>query len=70
MTELDMDKLWNVVPVGEVNAAAASEIWKRLDMWARSTVQHKLSLMVEAGRIHRISRPMRIGGEVRLYYRG
>jgi hypothetical protein len=24
MTELDMDKPWNVVPVGEVNAAAAT----------------------------------------------
>lgn len=69
MTEIDI-KLWNVVPVGEVNAAPASEIWRRLDMWARSTVQHKLSLMAEAGRIHRISRPMRMGGEVRLYYRG
>jgi predicted transcriptional regulator len=70
MTEFEMDKLWNVVPVGEANAAAASEIWKRLDMWARSTVQHNLSSMAEAGRIRRISRLMRMGGEVNLYYRG
>jgi predicted transcriptional regulator len=69
MTELDTDKLWNVVPLGEADAAAASAIWKRLDMWARSTVQHNLFSMAEAGRIRRISRPMRMGGEVRLYYR-
>ena len=69
MTELDMDKLWNVVPIGEANAAAASAIWKRLDMWARSTVHHTLFSMAEAGRIRRISRPMWMGGEVRLYYR-
>jgi hypothetical protein len=69
MTESDLDKLWNVVPVGEANAAAASKIWKRLDMYARSTVQHELSGMAEAGRIHRLSRCMPMGGEVRLYYR-
>jgi hypothetical protein len=69
MTESDLDKLWNVVPVGEANAAAASKIWKRLDMYARSTVQHELSWMAEAGRIHRLSRCMPMGGEVRLYYR-
>lgn len=40
MTKSDLDKLWNVVPVGEANAAAASKIWKRLDMWTRPTVQH------------------------------
>jgi hypothetical protein len=69
MTESDLDKLWNVVPVGEANAAAASKIWKRLEMYARSTVQHELSGMAEAGRIHRLSRCMPMGGEVRLYYR-
>ena len=69
MTERDMDKLLNLVPVGEGNAAAASAIWKRLDMWARSTVQHNLFSMAEAGRIRRTSRPMWMGGEVRLYYR-
>jgi hypothetical protein len=40
MTESDLDKLWSLVPVGEANAAAASKIWKRLDMWTRPTVQH------------------------------
>jgi hypothetical protein len=69
MTKSDLDKLWNVVPVGEANAAAASKIWKRLDMYARSTVQHELSWMAEAGRIHRLSRCMPMGGEVRWYYR-
>ena len=69
MTEADLEKLWSVVPVGEANAVAASKIWKRLDMWARSTVQHELSWMADAGRIHRLSRGMPMGGEVRLYYR-
>ena len=70
MTEADLSKLWDVVPVGEANAAAASKIWKRLDMYARSTVQHELMWMADEGRIQRISRGMPMGGEVRLYYRG
>jgi hypothetical protein len=61
--------LWNVIPVGETNAAAASAIWKRLGMYARSTIQHQRTSMVDAGRIHRISRSMPMGGEVRLFYR-
>lgn len=69
MTETDLEKLWNLVPVGEANAAAASKIWRRLDMWARSTVQHELSWMADKGRIRRVSRGMPMGGEVRLYYR-
>jgi predicted transcriptional regulator len=69
MTESDLDKLWSVVPVGEANAAAASKIWKRLDMWTRPTIQHKLRWLADAGRIHRVSRPMPMGGVVRLYYR-
>jgi hypothetical protein len=69
MTESDLDKLWSLVPVGEANAAAASKIWKRLDMWTRPTVQHKLRWLADAGRIHRVSRPMPMGGVVRLYYR-
>jgi hypothetical protein len=69
MTESDLDKLWNVVPVGEANAAAASKIWKRFDMWTRPTIQHNLRWMADAGRIHRVSRPMPMGGVVRLYYR-
>ena len=69
MTEADLNKLWNVVPLGEANAAPASTIWKRLDMYARSTVQHELSWMAEAGRIQQLSRCMPMGGQVRLYYR-
>jgi predicted transcriptional regulator len=69
MTESDLDKLWNVVPVGEANAAAASKIWQRLDMWTRSTVHHQLRWLADSGRIHRVSRPMPMGGVVRLYYR-
>lgn len=70
MTEPDLSKLWDAVPVGEANAASASKIWKRLDMYARSTVQHELMSMADEGRIQRISRGMPMGGEVRLYYRG
>jgi hypothetical protein len=69
MTEADLNKLWNLVPVGEANAARASTIWKRLDMYVRSTVQHQLSWMADAGHICRLSRCMPMGGDVRLYYR-
>ena len=69
MTEPDLERLWSVVPIGEANAAAASTIWKRLEMYARSTIQHQLSWMVDEGRIRRTSRCMPMGGEVRLYYR-
>jgi hypothetical protein len=34
MTEADLIKLLNVVPLGEANAAPASTIWKRLDVRA------------------------------------
>lgn len=69
MTEADLNKLWNVIPVGETNAAATSTIWKCFGMYARPTVQHQLTVMAEAGRIHRISRSMPMDGEVHLFYR-
>jgi hypothetical protein len=69
MTEADLNKLWSVIPVGETNAAAASAIWKRLGMYTRPTIQHQLTVMADAERIHRISRRMPMGGEVRLFYR-
>lgn len=69
MTEADLYKLWNAVPLGQANAAPASTIWKRLDLHARSTVQHQLCCMADAGQICRLSRGMPMGGEVRLYYR-
>jgi hypothetical protein len=69
MTEADLNKLWNVVPLGEANAAPASSIWKRMDMYARSTIQHQLSWMADVGRICRLTRGMPMGGEARLYYR-
>ena len=69
MTEADLNKLWNAIPVGETNAGAASAIWKRLGMYARPTIRHQLTAMADAGRIHRISRSMPMGGEVRLFYR-
>ena len=69
MTEADLDRLWRVVPIGEASAAPASLIWKRLDMYSRSTVKHQLSWMARAGRIYQLSRRMPMGGEVRLFYR-
>jgi hypothetical protein len=69
MTEPDLERLWSVVPIGEANAAAASTIWKSIDMYSRSTIRYQLSWMVDAGRIRRTSRRMPIGGEVHLYYR-
>ncbi|MDO9461687.1 MAG: hypothetical protein Q7N95_16455 [Alphaproteobacteria bacterium] len=69
MTETDLNKLWTAIPVGETNAAATSAIWKCFGMYARPTVQHQLTVMADAGRIHRISRSMPMGGEVHLFYR-
>ena len=69
MTETDLNKLLSVVPVGEANAESASRIWKRLDMYARSTVKHQLRWMANIGRICQLSRGMPMGGDVRLYYR-
>jgi hypothetical protein len=70
MIEADLNRLWRFVPIGEDNAAPASIIWRRFDMYARSTVKHQLSWMAGAGRIYQLSRSMPMGGEVRLYYRG
>jgi hypothetical protein len=69
MTEADLTKLWNVIPVGETSAASATAIWKRLGMYARSTVQHQLVWMAGNGRISRLTHRIPMGGEVRLYYR-
>ena len=69
MTEADLTRLRRVVPIGEASAAPARLIWRRLDMYARSTVKHQLSSMAVTGRIHQLSRAMPMGGEVRLYYR-
>ena len=33
MTEQDREQLRNMVPVGEGNALAGLEVWKRLGMW-------------------------------------
>jgi predicted transcriptional regulator len=69
MITADFEQLWNAIPVGEDNAEPAGQIWRRLDMWARSTIQHKLFSLAEAGKINRKSRPLPIGGEKQLYYR-
>jgi predicted transcriptional regulator len=68
MTGVDK-KLWDAIPVGEENAAPAIEIWRRLDMLARPTIQHKLCSLAEEGKIDRKSRPLPTGGEKRLYYK-
>jgi predicted transcriptional regulator len=69
MIDADFVKFWDAIPVGEDQAAAASQIRRRLDMWARSTIQHKLYFLAETGQINRISRPLPMGGEKQLYFR-
>ena len=65
----DVERLWTTIPVSEDKAESATEIWRRYDLWARSSLHHKLNRLAAEGRIKRISRAMPQGGEVHLYYR-
>jgi len=65
----DAERLWKAIPVGQDKAESATEIWRRYDLGARSSLQHKLIRMAAEGCIKRISRPMPQGGQVHLYYR-
>jgi hypothetical protein len=49
----DLERLCTAVPVGEKNAEGASEIWKRYDLGARSSVQYLLNQLAGKGRIKR-----------------
>jgi hypothetical protein len=62
-------KLWNAIPIGEENAAPATEIWRRLNMLARPTIQHKLCCLAEQGKIDRKSQLLPTGVEKRLYFK-
>jgi hypothetical protein len=65
----DIDSLFGLIPVGEKNAETSIQIWKRLDLWAPTTVRYKLNCLVVEGRIKRIVRPSHKGGEAHFYYR-
>jgi hypothetical protein len=55
----DVERLWTAIPVNEDKAEGATEIWRRYDLGARSSLHHKLNRLAAEGRIKRISRPMR-----------
>jgi predicted transcriptional regulator len=64
-----VQRLWKAIPVGQDRAESATEIWRRYDLGARSSLQHKLNRLAAEGNIKRISRPMPQGGQMHLYYR-
>jgi predicted transcriptional regulator len=65
----DVERLWTAIPVGEEKAESATEIWRRYDLGARSSLQHNLIRLAAEGCIKRISRPLPQGSKVHLYYR-
>lgn len=48
-----MTDIVNHVPFGSDNALSAREIWRRVDMWAESTLQNQLNRLAESGAIKR-----------------
>ncbi len=59
----------NSVPFGHDNALSSREIWRALDCWAETSVQHDLNRLAVSGAIKRRQQPT-IGSAFRwLYWR-
>lgn len=56
------------VPVGEANAQGASDIWRRVGCWAKTTIRHELEKLAGAGAIRRAQRTIP-GGFMQVYWR-
>jgi hypothetical protein len=56
---LDVERLWRTIPVGEDNAAGATEIWMGYDLGARSTLHFQLNRLTAEGRSRRKTAPYR-----------
>ena len=58
MTEADLNKLWNAIPLAKPTQGRQA-LSGDVSVWdARPTIRHQLTVMADAGRIHRISRSM------------
>jgi len=66
---IDLDELYQAVPIGEENAETAAQIWKRLGVWSVGGIRPHLIGLVASGRIVRIGRHMPDGGVVYFFYR-
>ena len=66
---IDLDELYQAVPIGEENAETAAQIWKRLGVWSVGGIRPHLIGLVASGRISRIAKPRLDGGVVYFFYR-
>ena len=60
--------LFELVPIGEENAAPGLLLWKLLNMWSPATIKHNLQQMADNGVIER-KRVRRGPHETNLYFR-
>jgi predicted ArsR family transcriptional regulator len=66
---IDLDELYQAVPIGEENAETAGQIWKRLGVWSAGGIRPHLNSLVASGRIVRVAKPRPDGGVVYFFYR-
>jgi hypothetical protein len=66
---IDLDELYQAVPIGEENAETAAQIWKRLGVWSVGGIRPHLIGLVASGRIVRITNPRPGGGVLYFFYR-
>ena len=60
--------LFELVPIGEENAAPGLLLWKELNMWSPASIKHNLQQMADKGVIER-KRVRRGPHETNLYFR-
>jgi hypothetical protein len=60
--------IFEIIPVGQENAASGRLLWKQLGMWSAQSVKHKLNQLAAEGLIER---KRILGGayETSLYFR-
>ena len=68
MIPSEIDKLYQVVPIGEENALSASAIRRNLGLWSNNAIRVNLNRLAENGFIYRkmISEKR---SDVNVYYR-
>ena len=66
---VDLDELYRAVPIGEVNAETARQIWKRFGVWSAGGIRRHLIGLAASGRVVRIAKPRPDGGVVYFFHR-
>jgi hypothetical protein len=66
---IDLDELYQAVPIGKENAETSRQIWKRFGVWSANGIRPNLIALAASGRIVRIRRHMPDGGMVYCFYR-